>query len=165
MRSAAADLYGIELRRINGEATTLAEYKGKVLMIVNVASKCGRTPQYAGLQRIYDRFSPRGFTVLGFPCNQFNNEEPGTAAEILEFCAVNYGVTFPMFEKTNVNGPRRHPLYALLCAAADDQGLAGEVAWNFEKFLVGRDGQIIRRFRKSDEPSDRRIVDAIDDLL
>ena len=165
MRSATADLFGIPLRRITGEVTSLVEYKGNVLMIVNVASKCGRTPQYAGLQRLYDRFSPRGFTILGFPCNQFNNEEPGTAAEILEFCAVNYGVTFPLFEKTNVNGPRRHPLYTLLCAAADDQGLAGEVAWNFEKFLVGRDGRIVRRFRKSDEPSDRRIVDAIDDLL
>jgi len=160
-----ADLYGIPLRRINGEPTSLAEYKGKVLLIVNVASKCGRTPQYAGLQTLYDRFSPRGFAVLGFPCNQFNNEEPGTEAEIQEFCTVNFGVTFPLFEKINVNGPGRHPLYARLCATADDQGLAGEIAWNFEKFLVGRDGRIARRFRKTDEPSNRRIVDAIDDLL
>lgn len=165
IKNPIADLYDIPLRRLNGDATSLAEHRDKLILIVNVASKCGRTPQYAGLQRLYERFSPDGFTVLGFPCNQFNNEEPGSAAEIQEFCDVNYGVTFPLFEKIDVNGPRRHPLFARLCTVADDEGLAGEVAWNFEKFLIGRGGRTARRFRKTVEPSDRRIVDAIQDLL
>lgn len=155
-------LYSIPVRRLDGGPASLREHKNKVLLIVNVASKCGRTPQYAGLQRLYERYAAGGFTVLGFPCNQFNNEEPGSAAEIQDFCTVNYGVTFPLFEKIEVNGPQRHPLYTHLCATPDDEGLAGDVGWNFEKFLIGRDGSSKRRFRRTIEPEDVRIVGAVE---
>src|SRR5216683_7945503 len=154
MKHDVSGLYEIPVRRINGEPASIGDYKDKVLLIVNVASKCGRTPQYAGLQRLYERFAAGGFTVLGFPCNQFNNEEPGSAAEIENFCAVNYGVTFPLFEKIEVNGPGRHPLYVHLCETVDDERQAGDVGWNFEKFLIDRRGRPKRRFRKTIEPED-----------
>jgi glutathione peroxidase len=129
---------------------------------VNVASKCGNTPQYAGLQALYDKYSDRGFTVLGFPCNQFFGQEPGTAEQIQEFCTLNYGVTFPLFAKLDVKGDKQHPLYALLTESPDDAGKAGNVTWNFEKFLVGRDGRVLRRFRPKVLPEDPRVVEAIE---
>jgi glutathione peroxidase len=155
----------LELRRLNGQADQLGAHAGEVLLIVNVASRCGKTPQYAGLQALYDRYREQGLTVLGFPCNQFGREEPGSASDIEAFCALNYGVTFPIFEKTRVNGRTRHPLYRNLTAFPDDTGEAGDVQWNFEKFLVGRDGVIARRFRPSVVPDDTAIVEAIEDLL
>jgi glutathione peroxidase len=146
-------LYDIPVESLAGEPTTLAEYAGRVLLIVNVASKCGLTPQYEQLQQLYEKYRDCGFAVLGFPCNQFMGQEPGTAEEIRDFCSVNYGVTFPMFAKIEVNGPGRHPLYAQLVETADADGNAGDVQWNFEKFLVGRDGSI-RRIRPQTQPLD-----------
>ena len=159
------DIYEIQLERLTGEADRLANYKGNVLLAVNVASKCGRTTQYAGLQSLFDRYGRSGFTVLGFPCNQFGDEEPGTAAEIAEFCERNYGVSFPMFAKLEVNGPGRHPLYAALARCADEDGKAGDVEWNFEKFLITRRGRVAYRFRREVTPEDHRIVSAIEELL
>ncbi|NMH97290.1 glutathione peroxidase [Pseudonocardia acidicola] len=138
---------------------------GKAVLVVNVASRCGHTPQYAGLQRLHERFAGRGFTVLGVPCNQFAEEEPGAPAEIAEFCSSNYGVTFPLTAKLEVNGKRRHPLYAKLVRARDDDGEAGDVAWNFEKFLVAPDGRVAGRFRPGVEPESWEIVEAIEALL
>ncbi|HEV2174806.1 MAG TPA: glutathione peroxidase [Nitrospira sp.] len=162
MKHEVNEVFDIPVRRLDGRPANLRDYKNRVLLIVNVASKCGRTPQYAGLQRLYERFSRDGLTVLGFPCNQFNNEEPGSAADIEQFCTTNYGVTFPLFEKIDVNGPQRHALYAQLCATPDDDGQAGDVGWNFEKFLIDRNGNPKRRFRKTVEPEDARIVEAIE---
>ena len=142
----------IEIRSIDGEARTLADYAGKVLLIVNVASKCGFTPQYAGLEALEKRFSARGFDVLGFPCDQFGHQEPGDEAEIQNFCTLNYGVSFPMFAKIEVNGANAHPLYRHLKKAAP--GLLGTEAikWNFTKFLVGRDGRVLKRYAPNDKP-------------
>src|SRR4051794_4650000 len=140
-------LYDIPLTTLSGEGSTLAEHKGKVLLIVNVASKCGLTPQYAGLERLQDRFGDQGFSVLGFPCNQFGGQEPGTTEEIADFCSATYGVSFPMFDKLEVNGEGRHPLYTLLTQTPDAQGEAGDVRWNFEKFLVDTDGTVLARVR------------------
>lgn len=158
-------IYEITLPRLNGEEASLSEYEGKVVLAVNVASKCGFTPQYAGLQKLHDRYSIRGFTVLGFPCNQFFRQEPGTAEQIQQFCSVNYGVTFPLYSKLDVKGAHQHPLYALLTQIPDDQGKAGNVAWNFEKFLIGRDGIPVRRFRSKVVPEDPAVVSAIESLL
>lgn len=160
-----ASIHEIELPRLNGKPARLKEYSGKVVLAVNTASKCGFTPQYAGLQRLYEKYSKRGFTVLGFPSNQFFRQEPGSAEEIEKFCSVNYGVTFPMFAKLDVKGSNQHPLYAILSEFPDDAGKAGNVAWNFEKFLVGKDGRVVRRFRSKIEPEDKRIVEAIESLL
>lgn len=144
----------IEIRSIDGAARTLADYAGKVLLIVNVASKCGFTPQYTGLEALEKRFSARGFDVLGFPCDQFGHQEPGDEAEIQNFCTLNYGVTFPMFAKIEVNGANAHPLYRHLKKAAP--GLLGTEAikWNFTKFLVGRDGAVVKRYAPNDKPED-----------
>ena len=158
-------LYDLELARLDGRPERLDTYSGKVVLAVNVASKCGFTPQYAGLQALYDRYADRGFTVLGFPCNQFFHQEPGNAEQIQEFCSTNYGVTFPLFEKIDVKGPNQHPLYTELTASADDTGKAGNVGWNFEKFLVGRDGKVARRFRSRVTPEDPRVIEAIEALL
>ncbi len=158
-------IYEITLPRLNGEEASLSEYKDKVVLAVNVASRCGFTPQYGGLQKLQDRFSSRGFTVLGFPCNQFFRQEPGTAEQIQQFCSDNYGVTFPLFAKLDVKGSHQHPLYALLTQVPDDQGKAGNVGWNFEKFLVGRDGVPVRRFRSKVVPEDPKLVGAIESLL
>ena len=130
--------------------------------MVNVASKCGLTPQYAGLERLHERYAGRGFAVVGFPCNQFGGQEPGTAAEIGEFCSTTYGVTFPMFEKVEVNGPGRHPVYTELTAVPDASGEAGDVQWNFEKFLVGPDGGVLARFRPQTTPEDPALIAAIE---
>lgn len=156
--------YDIPLRTLDGKPSTLADYRGKALLIVNVASKCGLTPQYAGLQALQDRYAPRGFTVLGFPCNQFGGQEPGTAEQIGEFCSTTYGVSFPMFEKLSVNGPERHPLYAELTAVPDAAGKAGDIEWNFEKFLVDRDGGV-RRFRPKTNPDDPALIAAVEAAL
>ncbi len=158
-------IYEIELPRLDGKPARLSEYEGKVVLAVNVASRCGFTPQYAGLQALNERYSDRGFVVLGFPCNQFFNQEPGSAEKIQSFCSENYGVTFPLFSKVDVKGSHQHPLYEILSEAADDAGKAGNVKWNFEKFLVGRDGRVVRRFRSKVVPEDPRLVEAIDSLL
>jgi glutathione peroxidase len=158
-------IYPVELPRLNGKPESLSAYSGKVVLAVNVASRCGFTPQYAGLQALQDRYADRGFTVLGFPSNQFGRQEPGTAEQIQEFCRLNYGVTFPMFAKLDVKGNEQSPLYAILSESPDDSGKAGNVGWNFEKFLVGRDGRVVRRFRSRVKPEDPKVVEAIESLL
>ena len=161
----ARSIHEITLPRLDGTPVSLSEYAGKVVLAVNVASKCGLTPQYEGLQAIYDRYSDRGFTILGFPCNQFFGQEPGSAEQIQEFCSLNYGVSFPLFRKLDVKGEDQHPLYALLSEFPDDAGKAGNVTWNFEKFLVGKDGHVVRRFRPKTVPEDPKVVEAIEALL
>ncbi|GAA2148890.1 glutathione peroxidase [Kitasatospora kazusensis] len=158
-------LYDIPLHTLTGEPASLADHKGKALLIVNVASKCGLTPQYAGLERLQQRYAERGFTVLGFPCNQFMGQEPGNAEEIQTFCSTTYGVSFPLFEKLDVNGDDRHPLYARLTETADAEGAAGDVTWNFEKFLIAADGTVAGRFRPRTEPEADEVVAAIEALL
>ena len=145
-------VYDYSARSLDGREVSLAEFKGKVLLIVNTASKCGFTPQYQGLQALYSCFADRGLVVLGFPCNQFGRQEPGGAEEIGAFCEKNYGVTFPMFDKIDVNGDNAHPLYTYLKAEAP--GLLGSKAikWNFTKFLVDRDGKVVRRYAPKDTP-------------
>ena len=158
-------IYDIPLRTLSGEPTTLAEQKGKALLIVNVASKCGLTPQYTGLEKLHERFADQGFAVLGFPCNQFGAQEPGSAEEIQTFCSTSYGVTFPLYEKIDVNGDDRHPLYAELTAVADAEGKAGDIQWNFEKFLVSPDGAIVGRYRPLVEPESSDLVEAVQGAL
>lgn len=160
-----SDLYDIPIHTLQGQESSLAPYKGKAMLLVNVASRCGLTPQYTGLQQLQDTYGEKGFTVLGFPCNQFLEQEPGTADEIAEFCSVNYGVTFPLFEKIEVNGPDRHPLYDVLTAKADAEGAAGDIQWNFEKFLVSPEGEIVQRFRPGVEPEDAGLVSAVEEAL
>jgi glutathione peroxidase len=161
----APSIHEIELPMLNGKAASLAAYAGKVILAVNTASKCGFTPQYGGLQALQDRYSAKGFMVLGFPCNQFFRQEPGTAEDIQSFCSINYGVTFPMFAKLDVKGANQHPLYAILSQFPDGAGKAGNVAWNFEKFLVDKDGHVVRRFRSKVEPESPEVVKAIESLL
>ncbi|HEX2322108.1 MAG TPA: glutathione peroxidase [Streptosporangiaceae bacterium] len=158
-------VHDIDLQTLSGDAATLGDFAGSTILVVNVASQCGLTPQYAGLQRLYERFADRGLVVAGFPCNQFGEQEPGTPGEIGEFCSVNYGVTFPMFAKIDVNGPGRHPLYAELTDVADAEGKAGDIQWNFEKFLVGPDGKVLARFRPLTEPEAPEVVSAIEASL
>ena len=148
------ELYDIPLTRIDGTQTSLAEYRNKVALIVNTASRCGFTPQYAGLEALYRKYKDQGFVVLGFPCNQFGAQEPGPESEISEFCEINYGVTFPLFGKVDVNGAQAHPLFAHLKKEAP--GLLGSEAikWNFTKFLVGRDGNVIQRYAPNTAPAD-----------
>ena len=134
-------VYDIPIKSLGGREGGLAEQKGKVTLVVNVASQCGLTPQYTGLEKIHEEYSGRGFSVLGFPCNQFGEQEPGTHEEIATFCSTNYGVTFPMVEKIEVNGDGRHPIYQELTKTADAEGHAGDIRWNFEKFLMGRTGR------------------------
>jgi len=155
-------VHDLPVNTLNGEPGSLGDLAGTTLLVVNVASKCGLTPQYAGLERLHERYAGRGFAVVGFPCNQFGGQEPGTAAEIGEFCSATYGVTFPMFEKVDVNGPGRHPVYTELTAVPDASGEAGDVRWNFEKFLVGPDGAILARFRPLVAPEDPELVAAIE---
>ena len=158
-------IYDEKINTLEGEPADLSEYRGKALLMVNVASKCGLTPQYTGLQELHDKYADRGFEVLGFPCNQFMGQEPGTADEIREFCDTNYHVTFPLFEKIDVNGAQRHPIYDELTEKADADGEAGDVKWNFEKFLVAPDGSVVARFRPQITPEDPAIVAAIEDQL
>jgi len=158
-------VYDAPVRRLDGGSASLSDYSGEVLLVVNVASHCGFTPQYAGLQKLYEQYHERGFEVLGFPSNQFGAQEPGTHEEIATFCETNYGVTFPMFEKVEVNGPSRTALYETLTEAPDPAGNSGDVAWNFEKFLVDRDGKVIGRFRSKTAPDDPTLIGAIESAL
>jgi glutathione peroxidase len=158
-------VHDIAVKTLSGQDASLGDLAGSTLLVVNVASKCGLTPQYAGLQRLHDQYRERGFAVVGFPCNQFGGQEPGTPEEIGEFCSANYGVSFPIFEKIEVNGPARHPIYTELTAVPDASGEAGDIQWNFEKFLVGPDGAVIARFRPLTEPEDPEIVSAIEASL
>jgi glutathione peroxidase len=158
-------LYDIPLHTLEGEPASLGDHKGKALLLVNVASKCGLTPQYEGLERLQETYADRGFSVLGFPCNQFLGQEPGTSEEIREFCSVTYGVTFPLYEKIDVNGDDRHPLYAELTQHADAEGHTGDIRWNFEKFLVSPDGEIVERFPPQVAPEDDAIVSKIEATL
>ena len=158
-------LYDIPVNTLNGDPSSLGSLAGKTLLVVNVASKCGLTPQYAGLEKLQERFADQGFAVVGFPCNQFGGQEPGTADEIAEFCSATYGVSFPMFEKIEVNGPARHPVYQELTAVPDASGEAGDIQWNFEKFLLRPDGSVAARFRPRTEPEDPAVVAAIEENL
>ncbi|MES4904042.1 MULTISPECIES: glutathione peroxidase [unclassified Streptomyces] len=158
-------LYDIPLRTLSGEPTTLGAHQDTALLLVNVASKCGLTPQYEGLERLQQRYAERGFTVLGFPCNQFAGQEPGSSEEIQTFCSTTYGVSFPLMEKIEVNGEGRHPLYAELTKTADEAGEAGDVQWNFEKFLLSPRGEVVARFRPRTEPEATEVVAAIEAQL
>jgi glutathione peroxidase len=158
-------LHDIPVHTLNGDPSSLGSLAGKTLLVVNVASKCGLTPQYEGLERLHERFADEGFAVVGFPCNQFGGQEPGTADEIAEFCSATYGVDFPLFEKIEVNGPGRHPIYQQLTAVADADGEAGDVQWNFEKFLLRPDGTVAGRFRPRTDPEDPALITAIEENL
>jgi glutathione peroxidase len=153
------------VRTLDGSPSSLGEHRGKALLVVNVASKCGLTPQYTGLEQLQQSYGDRGFSVVGFPCNQFGGQEPGTSEEIQTFCSMNYGVTFPMFEKIEVNGPGRHPIYTELTSVADTDGYTGDIRWNFEKFLVSPDGEIVARFSPMVTPEDPTLVGAIEEAL
>jgi glutathione peroxidase len=154
-----------DLSRIDGSPLPADELDGKALLIVNVASRCGLTPQYEGLERLQQRYADSGFTVLGVPCNQFAGQEPGTPEEIQQFCSATYGTTFPLTEKLDVNGRHSHPLYQWLTQTPDADGAAGEVEWNFEKFLISPDGEIVARFRPTVAPEDEAITKAIQEVL
>ena len=158
-------VYDIPVNTLNGDPSCLGALAGQTLLVVNVASKCGLTPQYEGLERLHERFADQGFAVVGFPCNQFGDQEPGTADEIAEFCSATYGVSFPMFEKIEVNGPGRHPLYQELTSVPDSSGEAGDVQWNFEKFLLRPDGSVAARFRPRTDPEDPALVAAVEENL
>ncbi|HYB46849.1 MAG TPA: glutathione peroxidase [Streptosporangiaceae bacterium] len=155
-------IFDIPVRTLAGQDSSLGSQAGKTLLVVNVASQCGLTPQYTTLEKLHEQFASRGFAVVGFPCNQFGGQEPGTAEEIAGLCSTGYGVTFPMFEKIEVNGPGRHPIYAELTAAPDANGKAGDVQWNFEKFLVRPDGTVAARFRPRTTPDSREVLVAIE---
>lgn len=151
------------IARLDGTPSTLGEITGgQPALLVNVASKCGLTPQYTALEQLHERYAGQGFTVVGLPCNQFGGQEPGSADEIQEFCSQTYGVTFPMTEKVEVNGDDRHPIYEELVSTPNQEGEAGDVQWNFEKFLVARDGAVVARFAPGVTPDDPQLVDAID---
>lgn len=154
----------IPVTSLDGSDVSLKDFGGP-LLIVNVASKCGLTPQYEGLEQLAKTYGDKGLTVVGVPCNQFMGQEPGTAEEIATFCSTTYGVTFPLLEKTDVNGDARHPLYAELTQATDADGEAGDIQWNFEKFLVNADGEVVNRFRPRTEPTDPTVVAAIESVL
>jgi glutathione peroxidase len=158
-------IHDIDVKTIDGETKRLADFAGKALLVVNVASKCGFTPQYEGLQKLYTSYRERGLEILGFPCNQFAFEERGDDESIKAFCSLNYNVTFPMFSKIKVNGRARHPLYAELTKQPDNRGKAGRVKWNFEKFLVAPDGEVAGRFRSRVTPEAPELVTAIESLL
>ncbi|MBG7700897.1 glutathione peroxidase [Streptomyces sp. MC1] len=155
----------VEIGALQGGSADLSRFAGKAVLIVNVASKCGLTPQYTGLEKLQERYAEQGFTVLGVPCNQFLGQEPGTAEEIAEFCSATYGVTFPLTEKVEVNGAGRHPLYERLVGFADAEGHSGDIRWNFEKFLIGRDGRVVARFSPQTEPESAEVVSAIEAQL
>ena len=158
-------IYDLPINSLEGTPGQLSEQKGKVTLVVNVASACGLTPQYTGLEKIHEQYADQGFSVLGFPCNQFMSQEPGTPEEIREFCDTNYGVTFPLFEKIDVNGAQRHPIYAELTKAADAEGHDGDIRWNFEKFLVAGDGTVIARFAPTVDPEAPELIAAIESAI
>lgn len=155
----------VKIESLQGGSADLGQYLGKSVLIVNVASKCGLTPQYAGLERLHEQYAARGFSVLGVPCNQFMGQEPGTSDEIAEFCSATYGVTFPMTEKVDVNGDNRHALFDHLVGTADAEGHTGDVRWNFEKFLVNADGDVVARFGPKTEPDAPEVVAAVEASL
>jgi glutathione peroxidase len=158
-------LYDIPVHTLQGEDSSLGAFSGKTLLVVNVASKCGLTPQYEGLERLQKTYADKGFSVVGFPCNQFMGQEPGTSEEIQEFCSTTYGVSFPLMEKIDVNGEDRHPIYAELTEKTDAEGNAGDITWNFEKFLVSGTGEVVARFRPQVEPESTEVVSAIEASL
>jgi glutathione peroxidase len=158
-------VWSTPIKTLKGEPTTLAAYKGKAVMIVNVASKCGNTPQYSTLEALQKKYADKGFTVVGFPCNQFGGQEPGTAEEISTFCATNYGITFPIMEKIEVNGDGRNPIYKTLTPIADVTGKTGDIRWNFEKFVVSADGKHVTRFSPKTKPEDPTVIAAVEAAL
>jgi len=159
----AESIYDVKLKDIDGKDTTLSAYKGKALLIVNVASKCGYTPQYKSLEATYQKYKDKGFVVLGFPCNQFGAQEPGTNEEIKQFCASKYNVTFPLFDKLDVNGDNRHALYVAL--AGEKSPFPGNIKWNFNKFVIGKDGKILKRFDSKATPDSAEVTQAIETAL
>ncbi len=159
----AGNIHNIAVKDIDGRQTTLAAYKGKAVLIVNVASRCGYTKQYTGLEAIHQKYKDKGFVVLGFPCNQFGGQEPGTNEEIKEFCSSKFNVTFPLFDKIEVNGANRHPLYVEL--AGKDSPFPGDIKWNFNKFLIGKDGRILKRFDSGVTPESEEMTNAIEAAL
>lgn len=163
LATAPKSLYEIPLKDIDGEPTSLKAYEGKVLLVVNVASKCGLTPQYKALEEVHQKYKDRGLVVLGFPCNDFASQEPGTNEEIKEFCEVNYGVTFPLFDKLHVKGPDQHPLYTAL--TGESSPFPGEIQWNFGKFVIGKDGRIVARFEPRTAPDAEEVTEAIEKAL
>lgn len=163
MADASKSVYGIPLKDIDGKSTSLKAYEGKVLLVVNVASKCGLTPQYKALQAVHNKYKSKDFTVLGFPCNDFAGQEPGTPQQIKAFCADTYNVNFPLFEKLHVKGPQQHPLYEVL--TGKDSPFPGDVKWNFGKFLIGKDGKILKRFEPKVEPDSADVLQAIEAAL
>jgi glutathione peroxidase len=163
--SSGSTIHDISFTTIDGEQARLGDYAGPAVLVVNVASECGLTPQYEGLQELADDFRERGFFVLGFPCNQFMGQEPGDEDTIKAFTSEKYGITFPLAAKVDVNGPDRHPLYAELTRVADADGEAGDVQWNFEKFLIAPSGEVVGRFRPKVEPGAPELIDAIEDVL
>ncbi|MEW6268381.1 MAG: glutathione peroxidase [Thermodesulfobacteriota bacterium] len=158
-------LHDFTMKTIDGEERPLGGFRGKALMVVNVASRCGLTPQYEDLQRVHEEYAPRGFAVLGFPCNQFAGQEPGTDADVKQFCTVNYGVTFPMFSKVDVNGAARAPLYAWLTEQTVGPDPAGDIKWNFAKFVVDKQGNVVARFDPTTKPSAPEVKQAIERAL
>ena len=160
---AESPLLEIPVKDIDGKDTSLKAYQGKVLLVVNVASKCGFTPQYKGLEALQKKFNAQGFTVLGFPCNDFGSQEPGTNAQIKEFCSANYEVSFPLFDKVHVKGAEQHPLYAALTGKASP--FPGDVGWNFGKFLIGKDGKILARFDSKVSPESAELIAAVEKAL
>ncbi len=163
--SKAKSIYEFKMKDIDGKDVNLKKYKGNVVLVVNTASKCGYTPQYEGLQSIFDKYKDKGFLVLGFPANNFGGQEPGTEAEIKEFCTLKYKVTFPMFAKISVKGDDQDPLYSYLTSTETDPQFAGDIKWNFTKFLVGRDGKIISRFESKEKPESEVVTKAIEVAL
>jgi glutathione peroxidase len=160
-----SSLHDIPLKTLDGQDTTLGELKGKAVLVVNVASKCGLTPQYEGLEKLHEQYADRGFSVVGFPCNQFGGQEPGTEEEIATFCSTTYGVTFPLMAKIDVNGPDRHPVYDELTKVADAEGTDGDIRWNFEKFVLSPTGEIVARFSPMVKPEDEGLVATIEEQL
>ena len=158
-------LYDTPLHTIDGRETTFGEHAGQAVLVVNVASRCGLTPQYATLEALQDKYADQGFTVVGFPCNQFGGQEPGSAEQIQEFCSTTYGVSFPLYAKGDVNGPDRQPIYQVLCQTPYADGTGGDIRWNFEKFLVGPDGSVVARFRPKTLTDDPEVVAAIEAVL
>jgi glutathione peroxidase len=159
-------LHDISIGRLDGTPSTLGEITGgQPALMVNVASKCGLTSQYTALEQVHEQYAARGFTVVGVPCNQFGGQEPGTSEEIAEFCSATYGVSFPLTEKVEVNGGERHMLYDELVEVADESGKTGDIAWNFEKFVLDSQGRVVARFNPSVAPDDARVIDAIESVL
>ena len=158
-------VHAFKLKSLDGREVDLADYKGKTLLIVNVASRCGATPQYEPLQKLHETYKDRGFAVLAFPCNQFGRQEPGTADQIQEFCSANYGVTFDLFEKVDVNGDHATPLYKYLTSQQASSEHAGPIRWNFEKFLISKDGRVVNRFKTGVQPDSATVVSAIEKEL